>query len=277
MTPSNKIYWNSLGRYYNLMGSPLRPGPEDIRAYEEAVAGWHTTHAAQPLRALLCGVTRDIATMRWPAETQVLAVDQSEPMIEAIWPGDVPGQRRALQGNWLDLPCEDGTIDVALGDGSFNCLGYPDGYRALAASLHRVLQRDGLLAIRVYVRPAQPEDLGAVFDDLLDGRIANFHACKWRIAMAIQPDIETGLYTREVLRTWREAGFDHADLAARLGWRKEEIDTILLYEGTETCYSFPTLDELRAVVAEAFVEEQIHYSSYPLGERCPFLTLRPHW
>ena len=53
------------------------------------------------------------------------------------------------------------------------------------------------------------------------------------------------------------------------------IATIDAYRGAPACYSFPTLAELRAVLAGAFSEQACRMLDYELGERCPILLLAP--
>ena len=126
-------YWHSLASSYPALRWPLRPSGEDIRVMEETVATWAARHSQVELRALLLGVTPEIADMRWPAASSLTAVDGSAAMARAVWPGNIPRKRRVVCGNWLALPLRESCCSVVIGDGSMNCLPYPDGYRQLAA------------------------------------------------------------------------------------------------------------------------------------------------
>ena len=96
-------HWNEHARQWSLIGPPLRPAAEDIRLLEAAVQDWRSCTAVAAPRALLCGVTPEIARMRWPAGTRLIAVDHSRPMIAGVWPAaQVPGV--AVCGDWLALP-----------------------------------------------------------------------------------------------------------------------------------------------------------------------------
>jgi len=165
--------------------------------------------------------------------------------------------------------------DIILGDGCFNCLDYPLGYRALVASLHRVLSRDGILLMRFFVRPDRSEDVDAIFADLQAARILSFHVFKWRLAMALQQSTAAGIVVNDIYEAWAARGIRSADLATRLGWSAVTIDTIAAYKGKGTRFSFPAMDEIRAVLPDHFDEIFVRLPGYDLGERCPMFALRP--
>jgi SAM-dependent methyltransferase len=269
-----KIYWNAFAYTYRNLAPPLKPSAEDVTAAEDTLARWRTEHARVDLNALLCGVTPALAEMKLPLGTQLEAVEQSEPMIRAIWPGDT-ATRRAIRGNWLDLPNADHSVDIILGDGCFNCMEYPVGYRALFTSLQRVLASDGIVLMRFFVRPEQREDLESVFSDLHAARIPSFHIFKWRLAMALQESTAAGIVVNEIHAAWAARHIRTSDLASKLGWSEVTIKTIDAYKGKETRFSFPSVDEVRAVLPDSLSEILVRVPSYPLGERCPTFVLKP--
>lgn len=273
MNPNDQRgHWDQLAQRFHQIGSPMRPSPADTQIIEEAVAKWYTGDAKGRLKALLCGVTPEIAGMAWPEGTELLAVDQSEMMVRLVWPGDLAGRRRAECGDWLKLPQVERWFHLVVGDGCFSCMDYPDGYRALAASLHRVLQQQGLLIMRLFVRPEEREQPRAVFEDLLAGRIRSFHTLRWRLMMALQEDPREGVPVGEVLRAWKEEGIDWDTVVARTGWPAEAMHTVL---NTDTRFSFPTLREVRAALSDYFEASAVHVGQYELAERCPTVVFRP--
>lgn len=267
-------YWNVFAHAYRNLGPPLKPSIEDVTVIEDTLARWRTDHPVRELNALLCGVTPALADLTFPARTRLLAAEQSEPMIRAIWPGN-DATRTAVRCNWLDLPSADHSCDIVLGDGCFNCMEYPLGYRALFASLHRVLVRDGIFLMRFFVRPSVGEEIESIFAELHEARIPSFHIFKWRLAMALQQSTATGIVVNEIYEAWAARGIRSADLASKLGWSEVVIDTITGYKGKETRFSFPTIEEVRAVLPEHFEEIFIREPGYDLGERCPMFALKP--
>lgn len=134
----------------------------------------------------------------------------------------------------------------------------------------------GMLVLRLFVRPDEREPVPAVFENLRAGKIGNFHAFKWRLAMAMHGTLDEGVCLHTVWETWQAAVPDPAALAARLGWPLQTVLTIEAYRGqTGTRYTFPTLAEIEAEMSGRFEEIGRRYPGYELGERCPTFVFRP--
>jgi hypothetical protein len=194
-------------------------------------------------------------------------------MVRHVWPADVPGGRQAVVADWFCLPIRDGSQSAVIGDGPVICVRYPDGLRELAWSVRRVLRADGVLLLRCFVQPARPEDPGEVMEQI--AACASFHHFKMRLLMALQKNSREGIAVNDVYRYWTSQNVDVADLAARTGWDRKDIDTIELHNGPNTVHTFPTLEEIQEVLAPCFRESSINVPAYSLGERCPLLVLKP--
>jgi len=265
-------HWNEHARQWNLIGAPLRPVPEDIRVLERELRSWQAHSGIVAPRALLCGVTPEIARMQWPRGAQLIAIDHSMPMIAGVWPtGAVSGS--VVCGDWLELPLADATQHVLVGDGCCSLLIGHVRYAAFAAELRRVAAPDALLMMRYFIRPERSEPVGDVVEDLWQKRIGNFHVFKWRLAMALHGTLEEGVRLGDIWNVWQDAVPDPVRLAEFLDWPLPVVNTIHNYRGVDSRYSFPTLAEARALVG-AFDEVAIHIPKYELGERCPTLLLR---
>lgn len=266
--------WDNYARDWHLVAAPLRPSAEDLAIYERAIGGWQAGHA-RPARALLLGVTPEIATMRWPSGTQLLAVDRSGGMIEHVWPAGTAPHGAAVRGDWLKLPLRDASRDVAVGDNPFTRHRYPQGHREMLASLRRVVSPDGLLVLRYFCAPDEPERASQVFADLHAGRIGNFHIFKWRLAMALQPSLDEGVPWGAVWDAWHAEVRDPEGLMRTRGWPIELLRTIEVNRGSADRVTFPTYAEVQAVLGEAFEPVQRIVPRYELGERCPIVIARP--
>jgi hypothetical protein len=267
-------YWGrDVAHQWHLYGSPLRPCAADVRVMEEAVRTFVDKRDG-PLRALLWGVTPEIAAMSWPEGTRLLALDKSQPMIDLVWPGDIGGFRKAVRADWFEYRCADVRHDVVIGDGNFAPLDYPRGYRALAATAHAALTDTGILVSRFFVQAAEAETPDAVFEDLLANRIGSFHAFKVRLAAALQESAQTGVSVSDVLIAWKRARIDMGALLTMTGWRREAVEMIYLYEGKSSRLSFPNVTEIEAVMSEFFDHLETRYLDYEMGERCPIMTYR---
>lgn len=271
----SRTYWSGLAGAYSLLDSPLRPSSEDLRTMEEAVAGWCASHPRAAVKALLLGVTPAIANMEWPDGSWLFGVDSSAAMVESVWPGDVPCRRSAVCGDWKAVPVPGSSVNVVIGDGSFSCVRYPHDLRAVIAEVRRAISADGILILRCYIQPAQQESPDDVIADMLRGAIPSFHAFKLRLLIAMQKSVEEGVVLDTVYRYWNNRRIDVAGLTLSTGWPAALIRSLELYRGTNTVHVFPTLPQLRAVLAPFFDEISLSTPSYPLGERCPILIAAP--
>jgi SAM-dependent methyltransferase len=260
--------WDRYARDWHRVGPPLRPCPADVAVYEEAVR-----ECSAP-RALLLGVTPEIATMRWPAGTELIAIDGSAGMIQHVWPRKGGAWRAALRGDWLRLPLADGSCHVVIGDNPVHLPPFPGRHRAVLASVRRALAPDGILAMRWFCRPERAESLAQVFADLRAGRIGSFNAFKWRLAMALPYDPAEGLQWNAIWEAWNREVRDPAALLRDLGWPPEMLSTIEVNRGVTARVTFPTLREVEALVRESYEEVRSVVLDYELGERCPIVIAR---
>jgi SAM-dependent methyltransferase len=265
--------WRGFAGVYGNLGPPLVPGEEDCKFLERTISDWISCHPGERLRALMLGVTPALVGISWPASSFLTAVDRSHSMIQSIWPGNIDSCRGAAQGDWLALPIRNGSLDMVLGDGSLIAMRYPDGFRTLCRAIRNALRTGGVAVLRVFVRPPVQDDPADVIADLPSN--ATFHQFKLRLLMAMQPSPEEGAQLDRVHRYWTACNIDRTALELETGWRREEIDTIDRYLGLDDVYTFPTLQELLALLGEFFPEISVRAPSYPLGERFPTLVMRP--
>jgi SAM-dependent methyltransferase len=274
MTSDLKKTWNDVASHWDDWGPPLRPSDEDLRITENLLARWHAGHPGGKTRVFLCGVTPEIVTMSWPFPIELFGMDQAESMVRIVWPGDVPGLRRAVVGNWLDAGLDDHSQDVVIGDGGFGFFSYPDGQRALLTEMSRLLKPTGIFLYRHYAQIERKELPGDVIRAAREGRVGNFHVFKWRLAMAIQPDGSAGVRQHDIWEAWNAAGIDTSRLP-QPGWSESAVGTIDFYRNKEARLYFPTLDEFRALLMECFGAIEVRSPTYELGDRCPILAARP--
>jgi SAM-dependent methyltransferase len=266
-------YWDGFAQAFANLGSPLRPAVADIQFLEDTIAAWASNHQVPRLCGTMLGVTPELAKMHWPEGSQLLAVDKSMPMAKTAWPGNLPGRRAVVCGNWLALPRGAASCHVVAGDGSINCLRYPDEFLTLGESVARVLTEDGILVLRCYLQSNTPEDPADVYSDLLTGAVQSFHAFKLRLLMATQKSVGEGVALRDVWASWEKRNLDRAGLFVR--YDRPAVETIEYYRNSSTVYAFPTLAELRQVLHPVFEELRLLTPDYELGDRCPTLVLKP--
>ena len=271
--PAPAGHWPVIARRWSLVGPPLRPSADDVAVYAEVA------RSRPAPRALILGVTPEIYRLPWPDGADVVAVDHTRAMIEAVWPGPPDA---AVCADWTDLPLESGSRHLAFCDGGLHLLPYPEGQSAVVESLARVLAPGGLLALRLFVPPDPPvgvdrETAAAVIDDLHAGRIASLNVLKLRLGMALQRDAHAGVVLGSVYDRLLEAAPDLPALAAAIGWPLDQTLAIDSYRGSTARYSFASLDQVRDLFCMApggFDLVSVRTPTYDLGERCPILVLR---
>jgi SAM-dependent methyltransferase len=269
-------HWGRLATFWSLLGSPLRPAAQDMAVAEAVARSWRQSHPGAPLHALVLGATPEYAAMAWPDGASVVAIDRSEAMLGALWPGgEGPPARRGQAGDWRALALADGSVDLALGDGCFTVVEFPDEARQVTRELGRVLRPGGRLVVRVFARPEAREELDEVAAALWAGRIGSLHALKWRLAMAVQPARARRVAVVDVWHAFVRICPDASRLVTQLGWPPQVLATIEPYRESAAAYAFPTLEEMRAVLADGFIELACHVPGYELGDRCPTLVLEP--
>lgn len=256
-------HWDNYHRHWMLLEAPLRPTPETVAIFERELD-------LADADVLLLGVTPELAVLG----RSMLAVDQSAAMISGVWAGD-NASRRAVAGNWLDLPVGGASADAVIGDGCLSAVDSKMARDTLLGEIARVLKPGRRAAIRVFAGPETTEDLPGIEAQVLAGGIENFHALKWRIAMACTSGgCDCAIEVRTIRDTFDRLFPDREALAARTGWSIASINTIDVYAGSETSYSFAKLAILVDEANVWFDDVRIVPSgSYPLAERCPLLVL----
>ena len=178
----------------------------------------------------------------------------------------VPTFRDAQTGYWARFKPEDLATEAAFRRDPERVW---DWYAERRASLAAVQPNAGHLALAEFER-RHPGRLTVITQNV-DGLHQRAGSTG---VLALHGSLEEGVRLGDIWSAWHEAVPDPARLAARLGWRKEVINTISNYRDVDTCYSFPTLEEARALVGD-FEIVSTRIPDYELGQRCPTLVMRP--
>ena len=267
--------WAALALAWPAIRPPMRPGRDDVAVLEALIADCGCAAGVSSPRALLLGVTPEIAAMRWPAGTGVLALDFSEAMIRKVWrvPERVPAV--VVRGDWTAMPLRDSVFDVVAGDGNLTSLSYPGEYAAFAEETRRVLRRTGALVLRLFARPERPDPLDTVFADLRAGRIREPALLPWRIAMALHGTLAEGVRAGAVWEAWCERVPRPAELFAALGWPPQAVRLLDWTRGEEYVMRFPTEGEVEDLLVRGFEKTARRAPGYESGELYPAVVFRP--
>jgi hypothetical protein len=238
----------------------VRPLPAEI-----------TTRVAKQIeghdkRVLLLGVTRSYALLG----ADLTAVDWCEEQIANVWIGD-RANRRAVLADWRTMELPSRQFTAAVGDGSLSCLKWPGEYRQTLARVAELLVPRGLLVLRIFLAPDEPETVSEIAADVFSGRVASFYSARWRLAMAL-----AGSGNVAVASVWEafERTFpDREALAAATGWDPAAIGQIDAYRESGLVYSFLKRQDLLDTLAGMFENPRFASSgAYPMAERYPLLV-----
>jgi SAM-dependent methyltransferase len=250
-------------RAWSHLTPPLRPNHEVVAAVREQIG-------PAPGRTLLLGVTPELADIA----PDLVALDRNYTMVTNVWPGNTSA-RRAVVGDWLNTNFAPDTFSFCVGDASFGALSFPRDVTWLCEEVWRILGSGGKLVCRVFVAPDVPETVAAVRDAAMSGAIRNFHAFKFRLAMAIAAEggrVAVGVDS--IFKEFTGLFRDRDALVRMTGWDRQHIDTIDHYEGSMVAFHFPTRSQLLAAVAGKFSNARFLPSgTFELAERSPLLVM----
>ncbi len=267
--------WEGLARQWSLLGPPLRPSPEDLQRLRTAwLSSLRPGIPQRPLEVVMLGVTPEFADFNWAPSFSLTAIDSSESMIQAVWPGDGPG-RRAVLGDWLRMPFGDATQDLVLSDGGLVVLNDREQVRLLSHELRRILRPEGRVVFRHFCWPERRESPGALVEAVQSGKLGNFNELKLRLLMALPgEDGDRSVSLAEAWEAFDRLFPDRVALAERLDCPPEIIATIDNYRGRDTRYYFASTTEIARACAE-FSLVPGPAGHYPLAGRCPVFCLTP--
>lgn len=264
--------WTSYSRNWRNLGPPQRPSESDGRAMLDFAAPTLRVRAGRA-EVVILGVTPELATLGWPGVARIHAIDESLPMIKSVWRPHPAIASEVTQARWQQMPLADGSADVVAGDGALNSLPGPDDYREVLREVARVLAPDGVLVLRCYTRPQEPEELDRIAAETLAGRIGSFHVLRWRIAMALKRD-DMRVAVAEILEAFARMFPDREKLSMATGWPLSAINTIEAYATSRVRYTFPTRGELAALTGAFFDATEERTGACELADRCPTICLR---
>lgn len=273
-----KDYWNYALEVFKHLGSPLRPEPGEIAFMQQQVRQWTDTHPGRRrIRALVLGVTAEIVAMAWPDAVEVIAVDESPSMINAFWPGDIPGSRTLVRGNWFDFPAAAASFDLVLGDGVFNIPEFPSGYVKLAQRMRGLLKPDGLMIVRVFTQLDTKENPGDIVAEIRSSAHFDYWPMRYRFITSLQASVEAGIYagTLPTDRAFEQYGIGADEFTAKTDHKRIPLP-VIPPEGMEgLLINFPTASQFVETLAGLFRVAEVGHGDHPLAQRCPVYCVAP--
>ena len=254
--------WVRLALRYAKLTPPLLPSENDVALYREATAG-------RDDRVLLLGVTPALATLG----TSLCAVELSPTVIRALWVGD-SADRRAIVGDWRNLPFAPSSFSAVIGDGALSAVDLPP--EILSRELLRVVGSEGIVALRCFCAPVVAEPLEAIKDDLESGRLTDFNLLRLRLMMhlaAQNPEFRVPLVM--VLSTFNRLFDDRDKLREQIGWQPEDFESVDQYSESTAALRFLPEDRLLERLSPLVEDIRVlRPEGYALASQSPLLVLR---
>lgn len=245
------------------MGLPLRPLEPIPSVAARLLSG-------RSAKLLMLGVTPDYAELG----DDLTALDWSQEMVAGIWPGDTE-RRRAVLGDWRDMPFEAGSFDAAMGDNAMTMLAWPHDVDAVLAEVRRVVKPGGIAMFRWFVAPERAATDAELKALALSLRGKASDIMRWRFVMdAVH---EAGGPTVPVKAAWRKYSRlfpEFGELARANDWDAAELAELDVYRDSAAQFTFPTLAQMRTAAGRHFSSiELVPSGDYPLAEFAPFVIL----
>lgn len=262
----SSAYWSEIARNWHLIGPPLRPDPQDLQFFSSLIARWPSNKS---MRALVLGATPEFHSLAWPKSSEILAVDRTQEMLSTLWPGE------SLCANWLDLPLPDSSSDLVLCDGGLHLMSERLLQEKFVESIARVIDLDGLFAIRLFLPSVRSSSVDEVLDDCRAGRIASVHQLKFRLWMSLRDPERSDVMLGDVWNAVHARCPDFKSLSQKLHWPPESSAAIDAYRGRIERYCFLSFDEVDAMFcAVGFERIDTFEPTYDLGQLCPTIVYR---
>ncbi|MEO6396415.1 MAG: class I SAM-dependent methyltransferase [Devosia sp.] len=255
--------WAGVGKVWASYKQPLRPG-------EGVAQQMRTLLNTDEADMLLLGVTPEFSRLG----RTMTALDVAPPMIGVVWPGDTK-THRAKQGNWLEMPLDEGSVDAVVGDGALCVVSTQAARLKVLSEVARVLRPGGRAAIRLFARPENAGTVDDVVADALAGRVRTTSDLVMRLFYAIpRPGPDYLLNYRDVYEIFESKFPSREPLMKACGFVPEDFRFIDFYRNSESSSSWYPAALAVEEAAEQFSDVRlVPTTGYPQAERCPILYM----
>lgn len=254
------------------VGAPTRPTSEDS-AIMIQLAKSCLSEIEEPNISVL-GVTPEIIQLDWPSQTKLYAFDSSADMIKKWWRQNKKIDSKVFLSDWKHLPVVNGSMNMILGDGSFTALQSVEEHQSVISEIDRVLQKNGYLIMRCFIRPDKKETVNQIKKDVETNKIQNFGTLKWRIAMALTDPKTSTVQPSYIYNIFHETFKDLSKLTRHNHWSRDLISTLDSYANMTGFFTFLTEASLKKYMLKNIKFLSKKTGNYELAERCPTILFK---
>lgn len=156
--------WSKIAeKWVTYFKPPSRPSKEETEIYARLIK----QNCSESQRALILGATPEILNVLSEANLQTDLIDINQEMVDAMLEiaSQSEHERVITIGNWLDMPYEDNSFDVVLGDAVIQNVPYADRHNMIE-QIWRVLRPGGIYLNRSFCVPEE-KPYGSI-DEILE-------------------------------------------------------------------------------------------------------------
>lgn len=244
--------WDKLAPLWSYVRPPLRPCRRDVQVYEQ-LADTLLSGRKMPTIVLL-GVTPEIALMRWPEDTHVVAIERSKAMIRTVFYNKVlpyaseDVHLSAVEADWNAAAVE--KADLVIGDGCFTQLRAQE-YVPTLRSIQGLLKADGHFVHRFFLKDSDRSPNEVLKQLKVPFSVESFSQLKLDLLRACQNSFAKGVRLGDAFNAWAKWLDKHswADVKPQ-HILSEEIATLTCYAGSKKVYTFPSYDYLYGLLKD---------------------------
>jgi SAM-dependent methyltransferase len=274
MDRTQLAYWEARARDWRFV-PPLAPCEEDVAWYEAQARNCAESREGGGLVALLLGVTPGIATMRWPDDTTLVAVDWAAGMLGNVWPRHgTPARAQPLRGDWRELPFASRSVDFVVGDNLYMTMGSVDESVRLNREVGRVLRPGGRYCQRSLGRTDRAVPAEELFENLRSGRVRHLDFFRFLLAMAVQGASREGVALDQVWRLWNQRMADAASLGDGFDWAELGLANLETWRGSVGRYCFLSQSEAIELAEPLFDVLETDKPNYEWRDHVSRLVMR---
>lgn len=254
---------------WRTISPPFVPTAHDIQLVQRACPPELLKESAAP-RILVLGVTPALISARWPASSEVHAVDYDQVMIDALWEPK-PGAHCHCAW-WQDMPFADDEFDLVIGDCSFNALPGIDAYDEVLREILRVSRPSAPLVCRFFMQQ-EPRLTLAELTRESSGKFAGYGSSARRLLIPIAASEEDGrLHSSDIPGRIREQVGDIDEFLEGLGQSPEEQVRAKRTFEFDQRLNYPDRQTIGRVFGQYFKEIEFAFPDYDCGAFCPIVS-----
>lgn len=261
-------HWNIYAKSWEGQSAPLRPSQLDLNKYTQHISVSKKNDISS---ALIMGVTPELFHLSKTMGLTVRCVDQSQKMINSVWPGE---KSQAILGNWLNLTKYIDSPTIIICDGGFHLLNWDEQINFLN-QFHNLNLIRSTLIFRFFLPPKIQLCCEKIFKALENKEIKSINYLKISLWHAIELNKNNQVKLSLIWDAISErAGHDVITYLSRLGFEKNSIDTLTVYKNNNSYYYFRDWNSIQDIFYKKakLKASLVSVSDYIQGNQFPIVS-----